>query len=348
MPEIRQDPLSSRWVIFAEDRERRPNEYRLARHHRHASQCPFCAGHEADTPPPIAQYGRDGRQALGPVQTHEDWLVRVVPNKFPALVGHDHAADDAERTRPVPPCHPGRPRDLYQQRPAIGSHEVVVESPRHVASLTELSHDEAMLTLRAYRDRLRHLRQVHTLRYALVFKNVGPAAGASLEHAHSQIAATPILPVELQRELSAAETSYAMHGECLFCRMLEQELAEERRLVATSADGIAFCPFASRTPYETWVLPRQHASHFEDQSLEQLADLARFLPQVLERLERLHPRLAYNFFLHTAPFDTLPLHHYHWHIEIIPRLTTAAGFEWGTGLFINPVLPENAARTLRD
>jgi UDPglucose--hexose-1-phosphate uridylyltransferase len=347
MPELRKDPFSDRWVIFAEDRDRRPNEYRRTHYQRQASRCPFCAGNERSTPAPIALYGHNHQPKHPASQLDQDWLVRVVPNKFPALTKNGSAdtsplAPQLPRAEPRPVLNP-----LFESRPAIGSHEVVVESPRHVASLTALTDDEVKLAIRAYHDRLRHLRQLESIAYALVFKNVGPAAGASLEHAHSQIAATPIVPIDVQRELDAAAHYYATDGCCAYCRILDQEFATGDRVVAETTHFFAFCPYASRTPYEMWILPKRHVSHFDQQNSDSLPELALFLRQCLRQLESLHPHLAYNFFIHTAPFDTSDLDHYHWHIEVIPRLTTAAGFEWGAGCFINPVLPEKAAMALR-
>ncbi len=362
MPEFRKDPLSDRWVIIAEGREGRPDEFQRTSSRRVASRCPFCAGHEEDTPRAIAVYDAT-HPALGlksskltktnqhvpaqPQQTEESacptdhaapanhpWLVRVVPNKYPAI---DTAGDNT----------PVEFESFYEARPAIGVHEVIVESPRHVARFGQLTDDEARLLVLAYRDRIKALQQDSRLRYALAFKNTGPEAGASLEHGHSQIVATPLVPLEVQRELDAARRLYTEHGDCFFCRMVRAELEQDRRVVGQSPHFVAICPFASRMPFEMCMLPRKHLCHFELLGDETLFELAQFMHYVLKRLETIRPHAAYNYFIHTAPFDTLPLRHYHWHIEIYPRLTTTAGFEWGTGYFINPVPPEKAALALR-
>jgi len=326
MSQFRKDPFSDRWVIFAEGRERRPNEYEQTAGRRRDARCPFCVGHEVDTPPAIHTYRSNG-------QRDDEWLVRVVPNMYPALVPRGTAEPSAN--------------GLYQTCAAVGAHEVIVETPRHVASFTELTDAEARCLLLAYRDRiLVHGRAGH-LKYALVFKNVGPAAGASLEHAHSQVVATPMIPPELQRELTAAERLYKAHGQCFFCRVIADELTHATRLVAQSDRFVAICPYASRMPYELWVLPREHSSKFESQDPTALAELADFLRLNLGKLESRHRQFAYNYFIHTGPFDTPHLNHYHWHIEVFPRLTTTAGLEWGAGYFINPVLPEHAAAIMR-
>jgi UDPglucose--hexose-1-phosphate uridylyltransferase len=330
MPQLRKDPLSDCWVIYAEGREQRPNEFERLERRRPDARCPFCAGHEEDTPPPLATYSAPADQRL---HTGTDWSLRVVPNKYPALVTRGEATTSL--------C------GMYELANGFGAHEVVIESPRHVASLTELTMDEARLTMTAYRDRMQKLRQVPGLRYALVFKNVGPEAGASLEHAHSQIVATPMIPGQMQQELTACRRWQRARRKCFFCEVLADELAHRQRLVAESPHFVAVCPYASRLPYELWVLPRAHQSHFERQEDEVLAELGLFLQDVLRRLESLHEHLAYNYFLHTAPFDASRLRHYHWHVEVLPRLTTTAGFEWGAGYFINPVPPEQAAANLR-
>ncbi len=330
MPQLRKDPLSDRWVICAQGREERPNEFERVERRRADARCPFCAGHEQDTPPHIAAYGPCG---LTNSDNGDDWLVRVVPNKYPALLAAGH-------TDPIE-------RGIYVGCDAVGAHEVIVETPRHVASLTELTPEEARLLMHAYRDRVRATQDLPGTKYALVFKNVGPEAGASLEHTHSQVVATSMVPSEVRRELAACRRLHRAHQQCFFCRVIQDELAHGLRLAAESDRFLAVCPYASRMPYEMWVLPRAHQSHFERQTPEELADLADFLQRVIGKLEARHARLAYNYFLHTAPLGSAPLRHYHWHIELFPRLTTTAGFEWGAGYYINPVPPEQAAAVLR-
>jgi UDPglucose--hexose-1-phosphate uridylyltransferase len=330
MPQLRKDPLSDRWVIYAQGREQRPNEFERLGQRRADARCPFCPGHEKDTPRQIATYR--GTNAF-PSDNGDEWSVRVVPNKYPALL----TRGDSE-----PPQ-----RGFYMVGDGVGAHEVIIESPRHVASLSDLTADEARLTMFAYRDRMLALQRVAGLQYALVFKNVGPEAGASLEHVHSQIVATPMIPSEVQRELTACKRWFRLHRQCFFCQVIKDELTHRLRLAAESDHFLAICPYASRLPYEVWVLPRDHQSHFEHQEPVELGELAEFLQRLISKLESRHEHLAYNYFIHTAPFDTSRLRHYHWHIEVLPRLTTTAGFEWGAGYFINSVPPEQAAANLR-
>lgn len=327
---FRKDPLSDRWVVCAEGRDERPNEYRENGSRWVESRCPFCAGHEEDTPAQITAYGPAAAAVVG--RDHE-WLVRVVPNKYPAF----HPEGDATIVQ----------ESLYAGTRPVGAQEVIVESPRHVASLTELSDEEVTLVLRAYRDRMLAWRDGGQYRYVLVFKNVGPRGGASLEHSHSQLIAVPRVPGEVAREVAAAKAFYQQNQACFFCRVIADEQVHRQRWVAATRHFVALCPYASRMPYEMWILPRAHAAHFETQPDDALAELALFLRVLLQKLESLHEQVAYNYFIHTIPFDTSSPDHYHWHMEVFPRLTTTAGFEWGTGCYINPVPPEQAAAILR-
>lgn len=324
MRQFRKDPLSDRWIAYAQGRDERPNEYESNGRRRPGTRCPFCQGHEADTPPPVRTYPSAGGG---------EWLVRVVPNKYPAF----QPLGDTKIQR----------EGLYEGTGAIGAHEVIVESPRHVASLSELTDEEIRTLMLAYRDRMLCFRGEEHLRYAMVFKNVGPQAGASLEHSHSQVVATPMVPPEVSSEMAAAKRLFARHGDCFFCRVIADERSRGERFVAETPRYVAVCPYASRMPYEMWLLPRAHASHFEGQNDGELAELGDLLRGLIRKLETVHANLAYNYFIHTAPFDTSSVRHYHWHIEIFPRLTITAGFEWGAGYYINPVPPEQAAAILR-
>jgi UDPglucose--hexose-1-phosphate uridylyltransferase len=334
MRQFRKDPLSNRWVAYAQGREDRPNEFESGVRRLPGTQCPFCAGNEKATPPQIAVYTAGSRSPLlGADSNGAEWLVRVVPNKYPAF----RPQGDTKVSRD----------GLYEGTGAVGDHEVIVESPRHLASLSELSDQEVKLLLLAYRDRIVALRNTRRFKYALVFKNVGPHAGASLEHTHSQVMATPMVPTEVAGEISAAWQLYNQHQACFFCRVVADELARGDRLVTQTDRFVAVCPYASRMPYEMWVLPRDHASFFEAEPDDALEEVALLLRRLVTKLESLHENLSYNYFIHTTPFDTSMPRHYHWHIEIFPRLTITAGFEWGAGYYINPVTPEQAAAVLR-
>jgi UDPglucose--hexose-1-phosphate uridylyltransferase len=335
MPEFRQDPLSERWVIIAEDRAGRPSEFDCQPARRALNHCPFCAGSEHDTPDPIAIYPRGApRQA---------WQVRVIPNKYPAVVPGSLDSPDSSRSTggPLPP-------NPFVAVPAVGVHEVIVESPRHLSSYTELAAEQAELSLRVYQDRLSALSQDPRLRYALLFKNCRGGSGATLEHVHSQLLATNIVPTDIEQRLQLAGRYFDQTGRCLVCELLRQELLSRARIVHESSQFVAVCPFASRFPYETWVLPRTHGSRFELADPRLLAELAGILRAVLGKLEKLSANAAYNLWIHTAPFRVHCETSFHWRIELIPRVTTQAGYEWGSGCFVNPVSPESAARWLRE
>lgn len=329
MSDLRRDPISGRWVIIAPNRSDRPHEFEHVPQRRgDAAECPFCEGNEAATPEEIFAIRPTGSPPGGP-----GWRVRVVPNKYPALT----AAGDLTR----------RTEGLYAAMDGFGAHEVIIESPRHVQSFSELTDAEACDTLAAYRQRLLALKEDGRLVYGMVFKNVGAAAGASLEHTHSQLIALPIVPINVWDEMNGSLEYYQHRNCCVFCDLVDQERAAGVRMVEESAHFSVFCPFASRFPGEMWIVPKRHASHYEQIEDAEIADLAGALRRSIGRLDRALDRPAYNFIVHTAPFDISDAMYYHWHVEVIPSLTRTAGFEWGTGFYINPAPPEEAARILR-
>jgi UDPglucose--hexose-1-phosphate uridylyltransferase len=328
MSEFRKDPLSDHWVIIAPNRAARPEQFGLEGATRGPARCPFCRGNEMDTPQQLAIYSAGGQLIeRGP------WQVRVIPNKFPAV----------ENVRI------GRPdqTEFYQTRHGVGVHEVIVESPDHLTSWARLNDQLVTVIFQAYRDRMAHWRGDPRLAYAQIFKNSGNAAGASLEHAHSQLIATPVVPTQIETELKRSADYFQLHRRCVFCEMIEREFAEQSRVVAQTDDFIAFCPFASQFPYEVWILPREHSSHFEFVEDGKLAGLAGLVRDLVGRVEHLLNDPGFNYLIHTAPFGSTHLRHYHWHVEIFPRVSKTAGFEWGAGDYINIVTPEQAAATLR-
>jgi len=329
MPDLRKDPIVGRWVIVAKGRAKRPHDFASQPTLHPGRFCPFCEGNEHATPGEILAYRNPGSTA-----NDKGWRVRVVPNKFPAL----EIEGDLQK----------RGDGIYDMMRGVGAHEVIIESPNHVLSTSELTDKQLREVFWVYRDRLADLKKDRRLVYGMIFKNVGPAAGASLEHTHSQLIVTPIVPITVREEIAGSQEFFRYRGRCVFCDMIHQELAAEERIVLDSPGFVAIAPFASRFPFETWILPKQHSSHYEDIQKSGVDDLARVVRQVIARIESAVDRPAYNYVLHTAPFDSHELGHYHWHIEIIPRLTNTAGFEWGTGFYINPVPPEEAAAFLRD
>ncbi len=340
MSELRHDPVQKRWVIIAIERGRRPSDFKKPPlETRVVRTCPFCPGNEDKTPPEIYAVRPDGSAPNTP-----GWKLRVIPNKFPAL----KIEGDLNR----------RGLGLYDLMDGIGAHEVIIETPDHNAHIGEMPVEDVLEILKAYRLRISDLFNDHRLRYVLIFKNYGEAAGASLAHPHSQLIATPITPRTVATELDSAREHYLAKERCLFCDIIHQEKALGDRVVYESEKFFVFCPFASRFPFEVWILPKQHSHDFALTDDETLLDLARTLKITLYKLRVALDDPPYNYVLHTAPnyhvfrpgrpnyWQTLP-YDWHWHIEIIPRLTKIAGFEWGTGFYINPTPPEMAAEFLR-
>ena len=329
MPELRKDPITGRWVIISTDRARRPSDFtRMTVEPSGARFCPFCPGNEDKTPPEVLSYHTDGL-------THEGrWSLRTVPNKFPAL----RVEGDLDR----------QGEGLYDRMNGVGAHEVVIETPDHMATLSTMDERQVAEVLWAFRDRVLDLKKDKRLRYVMLFKNHGEAAGATLEHPHSQIIALPVVPKRVQEELDGARKYFEFKERCVYCDILRQDLKDSERVILDTDEFAALAPFASRFPFETWLLPRRHESHFENIREAELANLAWVLRNVLRKMDRVLEKPAFNLIVHSAPVQESTSEHYHWHIEIIPKLTRVAGFEWGTGFYINPTPPEEAARFMRE
>jgi UDPglucose--hexose-1-phosphate uridylyltransferase len=256
-----------------------------------------------------------------------------MPNKFPAL----HSEGELHK----------KGEGIFDKMNGVGVHEVIVETPEHDLSLATISRKAFEDTLAAYYERLVALREDKRIQYVLIFKNEGDAAGASLEHSHTQVIALPIVPRTVKDEISGAKRHYEIRDRCLFCDIIHQELSDERRIVLENDGYVALAPFAPRAPFETWILPKSHQSAFAPLD-GSFAGLAEIFQKLLRNLDDILDYPPYNFMLHTSPFNDEENEHYHWHIEIMPKLTKIAGFEWGSGFYINPTAPEEAARFLRD
>ena len=330
MPELRKDPVTGRWVIIATDRARRPSDFTRHTVVLKGGFCPFCPGHESKTPGEILAY-RNGSERDKP-----GWSVRVVPNKFPALGiegGLDRRADG-----------------IYDRMNGIGAHEVIIETPNHRQTFADMPEKDIENVLWAFRDRIVDLKQDRRFKYILIFKNHGEPAGATLEHPHCQLIALPIVPRQVLDELEGASQYYQLKERCIFCDMVHQESSdEEARLVAENRRFLTISPYAPRFPFETCILPKNHGASFENASSADFESLARMIKLVIAKMDAVLEQPAYNMVLHTAPLASEDsTDYYHWHIELIPKLTKVAGFEWGTGFYINPTSPEEAARYLRE
>ena len=330
MPELRKDPVLGRWIIISEERGKRPTDFIVEESRVKGGFCPLCPGNEATTPPEVLVYGRE-QEGAG---NSPGWKVRVVPNKYPALGIHGDLVKQGE--------------GLYDRMSGIGAHEVIVESPDHRAVFADLPVEHLSLIFQAYRDRIRDLEQDTRFRYVMVFKNVGRVAGASLEHPHSQLVALPILPRMIVSELDGALSYYKYKERCIYCDIIRQEMQQDIRVVCQNDHFITTTPFAPRTPFEMWILPKQHASSFSKESRSRLRALAGIFAESLQRLSACIPNVPYNFALHTLPLRTDDLDHFHYHFEIVPKLSSIAGFERGTGFYINPMPPETSAQYLRE
>jgi len=237
---------------------------------------------------------------------------------------------------------------LFDKMNGIGAHEVIIETPRHEETLATMGDAAVEQVLWAFRERVQDLKQDRRFRYIIVFKNHGAAAGASLDHSHSQLIALPIVPREVRDEVDGARAHFTAKERCVFCDIVRQERQETRRLIAENADMVALAPYAPRFPFETWLLPKRHQALFEDSPRHEIASLARLLSDVLRRMNRALRFPPYNLLIHSAPLAEPAGDYYHWHVEIIPTLTKVAGFEWATGFYLNPTSPEDAAQVLRD
>lgn len=291
--------------------------------------CPFCPGNENATPPEIMAY-----RAPQSERNRPGWRLRVISNKYPALVIEGSLNREG--------------KGLYDMMSGIGAHEVIIETPDHARDIVDMSDHEIRDILWAYRERMLDLARDSRFKYILVFKNHGEAAGASLEHSHSQLIATPIIPKRVVEELEGARLYYEFKERCIFCDIIRQELIEHERIVRDYDAFLSFQPFASRFPFETWIIPKAHQSSFLEMNDAEYLYLAGCLKDCLRRLQVALDNPAFNFILHTRPISPESHEYFHWHIEIMPKLTKMAGFEWGSGFYINPTSPEDAATYLRD
>ena len=329
MPELRKDPIIGRWVIISTDRARRPSSFgSLPRPREDASMCPFCPGNEAHTPPEVFAYRQPNS-----VPNRPGWRVRVISNKYPALVIEGNLSRQA--------------KGLYDQMSGIGAHEVIIETPDHARDMVDMSDEEIRDVLWIYRERMLDLARDSRFKYILIFKNHGEAAGASLEHEHSQLIATPIIPKRVTEELEGSRLYYSFKERCIFCDIIRQEIMEYERIVKDYDAFISFQPFASRFPFETWIIPKPHQSSFLEMSDQEYLILAGALRDTLGRIKHALNNPAFKFILHTRPISKASHEYFHWHIEIFPKVTKMAGFEWGSGFYINPTSPEEAATFLR-
>ena len=334
MPELRRDPITARWTIIATERAWRPRDFMHdPQTSPSPSRSPFAPGNEHLTPPEIYALRPDGSAPNGP-----GWQIRVIPNKYPVLAVEGGLEP--------------RPEGMFDQMNGLGAHEIIIESPDPAFQLHRLPADHLVDVIRVYRDRMADLRGDVRLQHSALFRNQGAMAGASVAHGHAQLVALPIVPPACQRRLDNAKAYFEFRGRNVFDDLVRQEVKAGSRLIYDNGAFVILAPYASASPFEMWIVPRASESHFDRAADDQLAPLADALAQGLGRLEKGLGDPAYNLSLHTAPYplteaDGRPLPWYRWHVAIEPALTQVAGFERGSGMFINPVAPETAAAFLK-
>ena len=327
MPEFRQNMVSKEWVIIATERAKRPDQFVQKREEkrslpRHRGDCPFCPGNESMTPPSVFSIEKDGT-----------WSLRVVPNKFAAL------QSDLTTARK----HEGR----FLKADGFGVAEVIIETPLHNCSIATMDLEEVRNTVLTYRERYAALSKNERLDLITIFRNYGEKAGTSLEHPHSQIIATPIVPPHIRAPLYQSQLACDAYGDCIYCGMMEEEYRQQVRVVKETEYFLVICPFASRSPFETRIYPKTHRSSLVTTSDRELEDFASVLQDTLKRLSIGLNDPDYNYVIRSAPIEDRDVKYHHWYVVIVPKLTTPAGFEIGTGIYINTMLPEHCAEFLR-
>jgi UDPglucose--hexose-1-phosphate uridylyltransferase len=327
MPELRQNRVTKEWVVIATERAKRPEQLSVKRDVKplppYSENCPFCAGNEAQAPPEIMHLDHEGQ-----------WQIRVVPNKFSALSRDGAPTRRIEKSR----------RTIN----GVGVHDVIVEGRQHNLTTALLPEDHVANIFRAYKMRYEEVSCDERIAQVIIFKNHGGTAGASLEHPHSQLIGIPVISHQVRERFHEALRHYDEFGECIFCQMIAEERAEGSRIVIDSEHFVAMEQFASPTPFGTHVHPKRHMASFGNIREDELVDLARVMKQLLGKLYYGLENPDFNYSIRTAPAEDAGVKYYHWYISVIPRLTKVAGFELGSGMFINVVLPEAAAEFLRN
>ncbi|MBE0643193.1 MAG: galactose-1-phosphate uridylyltransferase [Bacteroidetes bacterium] len=328
MSEFRQNLATKEWVIIAPGRDNRPHDYKTVEGDRpappeHRDDCPFCTGNEEKTANELLRLERDGA-----------WLMRVVENKFSAL------SPDASVER--------EQHGLFLKSGSYGHAEVIIESPRHNDTLVSMDIGQVHDLLRLYRQRMAEISMLPNIAIVMLFRNWGPHAGTSLEHPHSQIIASPIIPPHIRDPFQKAALHYDSYGSCVYCDMLREEIRQQERLVFENEHYVVFCPFASRTPYELRIYPKVHNASYFWSPKEESSDLAEALQLTLQGMRKLLGHQSYNLLVRTSPVGDEDVRYLHWYMVIVPRLSTPAGFEMGSGIYINPAAPEQCARELRN
>ena len=342
MPELRRDPVIGRWVIISTERAKRPDQFASAAVEKEelapGEKCPFCEGNESLTQPEITALRKPGSRPNGP-----GWDVRVIPSISPLL----QIEGNLDR----------HGHGMYDLMNARGAHEIVIESPQHLRE-SQLPKEQMTKSVNVILDRIQDLEKDRDIKYVLIFKNYGRAAGGGhFDHARTQLIGTPVNLKRVKEELTGTKLYYEYKERCIFCDMIKQEMLSGKRIVAESKYFVALAAFASRFPFETWILPKEHSCDFYKVERGKIPDLTELMVTIFAKMRKVIGDFPFNFVLHTAPFrrdlgkrdywETIE-QDYHWHFEILPILTRVAGFEWGSGFYINPLPPEDACKSVRE
>jgi UDPglucose--hexose-1-phosphate uridylyltransferase len=330
MPELRQNPATKEWVVIASERSKRPEDIHgpTAIRSEDISTCPFCPGNEYMTPGEKLAYRDFGTRPDSP-----GWWLRIVPNKFPALITKGSTGR-------------AKVEDFFTMMDGLGEHDVLIESPDHKLSIATMDQKQVEEIFIAYRERFLALAKDSRYEMIIIFKNHGVAAGTSLSHPHSQIIATPVTPNHVRHRLEEAMHYFDDTGKCVYCEMILKEKKFHERVVQETENFLVFEPFASRSPFETWIIPKIHISSFGSSTPQQMKELAFVMRNTMAKIYHILNNPDYNFVVNTSPLHEEFLEYFHWHIQILPRVSSVAGFELGSGIYINTVIPEIAAKFL--
>ena len=331
--ELRKDPLLGRWVAVL-NQSKSPSEYVFPTEENTEKDCLFCAGRERELPPEIMSVPNPGEHS-------HKWWTRVVPNLSPVFRVEGELGRKGE--------------GMYDKMNSIGANEIIVESPYHSVKPEDIGLDQMARVLMTYKDRISDLEKDPRLRYTLIYKNSGISAGSMYSHPLSYLASTPVIPKRVKEELDGAKQYFAYKERCIFCDLIREELRFGSRVIIETRGFVAFCPYASKFPFESWIIPKRHNCAFQDVTTDEIEDMALILSSVLKKLRHIFDSVPFNYFIHSAPNRIPRKNHwhtlgedFHWHLEIMPRLLRTSGFEWGSGLYIVPTSPENAAKYLRE
>ncbi|MBI5407768.1 MAG: galactose-1-phosphate uridylyltransferase [Nitrospirae bacterium] len=326
MPELRLNLIANEWVVIATERAKKPADFKQWREKKYQPEysdtCPFCAGNEAKTPSEVLRIGSDG-----------SWKIRVIPNKLSVV------SPEGEHIRE----HDG----LRRRASGVGRHEIIVESPVHNAHSPLLPVEDVADIISAYRNRFIDLYKDTRVEHVIVFKNHGEGSGTTIQHPHSQIVGTPVIPVQMRDRVEEAARYYNTEGKCLMCATIEDELKDGRRIILSTDKFVSFIPYAAFSPFHTWIFPKRHMATFSDIDDSEMQDLALVLKATLLKLYHGLDNPDFNYVIRSEEPDRCRSKQFHWYISIVPRLSQASGFALGSGMYINPSIPEEVADFMR-